>query len=235
MSSLEIAELTGKRHDNVRADVKNMAEELSLEIQEKVVHTGVGRPSKVFQLNRRETDILLSGYSTLMRAAVIDRWHVLEAQVAAPKHQVPTSFLEAMKLATELEEKRLVLEHQAHTQAVKIAEDAPKVETYTKLVESRGYINFQQFCTKLNLHQVKVKEWLRDIGWLRDNQWEVNPLPTARAVDAGYCVIKDFITDSGRLVQSIKFTGKAEAYVCEKAPEYIRKKVRGVRQEKKVA
>ena len=31
MSSLEIAELTGKRHDNVKADVQKLLEELNLQ------------------------------------------------------------------------------------------------------------------------------------------------------------------------------------------------------------
>lgn len=234
MSSLEIAELTGKDHRNVLADIRGMLESLESNSAEfSASYKGEnGKANPCFLLPRRETDILLTGYSTPMRARVIDRWRELEAQVAKPAFSVPTSFAEALRLAGELEEQRVALTHQVGMQAVKIAQDAPKIETYTKLVDSRGFINFQQFCTKLNLHQVKVKEWLRDIGWLRDNQWEVNPLPTAKAVDAGYCVIKDFITESGRLVQSIKFTGKAEVYVYEKAPDYIRKKVRPTRKSK---
>jgi phage regulator Rha-like protein len=35
MSSREIAELTGKRHDDVRADIAKMAHDLSLTFQEK--------------------------------------------------------------------------------------------------------------------------------------------------------------------------------------------------------
>ncbi|MDH0444859.1 Rha family transcriptional regulator [Stutzerimonas stutzeri] len=45
MSSLEIAELTGKRHDNVRRDIENMASELSLSFEEKVIPT-VGARSR---------------------------------------------------------------------------------------------------------------------------------------------------------------------------------------------
>ena len=40
MSSREISELTGKRHDNVRADIQKMGEELSLIFQDcnKCIH-----------------------------------------------------------------------------------------------------------------------------------------------------------------------------------------------------
>ena len=102
---------------------------------------------------------------------------------------------------------------------------APKVEVFDKFIDSTGVITFQQFCTSLNLHQRKIKLWLRDIGWLRADQFEVNPLPTAKAVDHGYCVVKSVVTEYGHRKQQIKFTAKAEAYVELKAPDYVRKPI----------
>ena len=58
MTSREIAELTGKDHDNVRRDIKNMEEGLSLSFEEKVEPSNGGRPSKVFLLPKRESLIL---------------------------------------------------------------------------------------------------------------------------------------------------------------------------------
>lgn len=83
MTSLEIAELTGKEHRNVLADIRNMLEELQLSTAEfSAVYKDqqlIDRPC--FNLPKRETLILVSGYSTTLRAAIVDRLIELETQV----------------------------------------------------------------------------------------------------------------------------------------------------------
>ena len=86
MTSLEIAELTGKEHKNVLADIRNMLEELQLSPPE---FSGVYKDQQLidrpcFKLPKRETLILVSGYSVEMRAKIIDRWQELENQVRFP-------------------------------------------------------------------------------------------------------------------------------------------------------
>lgn len=46
MSSREIAELTGKEHDNVRRDISKMAHDLSLTFEEKIMPSNGGRPTR---------------------------------------------------------------------------------------------------------------------------------------------------------------------------------------------
>ena len=106
MSSREIAELTGKRHDNVRADIQKMGEELSLIFQEKPEHSG-GRPVMAYHLGKRECLILISGYSLELRARIIDRWQELERQRSLPA--VPQSFAQALRLAAEQKAKLTTL------------------------------------------------------------------------------------------------------------------------------
>jgi phage regulator Rha-like protein len=83
MSSLEIAGLTGKRHDNIIRDVRKMSSELGLSLIFEEKSSGSGRPLTVVNLPKRETLILVSGYSTDLRARIIDRWMELETAVAA--------------------------------------------------------------------------------------------------------------------------------------------------------
>lgn len=82
MSSLEIAELTGKRHDHVMADIRKMLDDLELQYPEFSGHykDGRGRTQDCFNLPKRESLILVSGYSAVLRARIIDRWQQLENQ-----------------------------------------------------------------------------------------------------------------------------------------------------------
>ncbi|MBE0586555.1 MAG: Rha family transcriptional regulator [Hydrogenophaga sp.] len=68
MSSREIAELTGKDHDNVRRDIKYMADQLSPSFGEKTESSTGGRQAKVFMLPKRETLILVFGRQQLDRS-----------------------------------------------------------------------------------------------------------------------------------------------------------------------
>lgn len=86
MSTREIAELTGKRHDNVMADTRAVLEQLGIHSPEfsGQYKDSTGRTLPCFNLPKRETLILVSGYSVALRAKIIDRWQELEAVVAGP-------------------------------------------------------------------------------------------------------------------------------------------------------
>jgi hypothetical protein len=86
MSSREIAELTGKEHKHVLMDIRRVLAELGIDSAgfSAEYKDATGRTLPAFTLPKRETLILVSGYSVTMRARIIDRWQELEAQVASP-------------------------------------------------------------------------------------------------------------------------------------------------------
>ena len=80
MSSLEIAGLTGKRHLHVLRDIRRMLDELG-EGETKFGSTYLdaqGKAHPSFNLPKRETMILVTGYSVALRSRIIDRRQELE-------------------------------------------------------------------------------------------------------------------------------------------------------------
>lgn len=95
MTSREIAELTGKRHDHVMVDIRKMLLELYGEggipnFRDTHRNEQNGQYYPIFNLPKRETMILVSGYSIPMRSRIIDRWESLETGKATPA-AVPTN------------------------------------------------------------------------------------------------------------------------------------------------
>jgi hypothetical protein len=91
MSSREIAELTGKRHDNVLSDARKMLEDLGLRSTDFSgdLPDAYGRMQPAFKLPKRECLILVSGYSVELRARIIDRWQELEQAALSTPKQAP--------------------------------------------------------------------------------------------------------------------------------------------------
>ncbi len=85
MSSLEIAERTEKRHDNVARDIRHMLKELHLEALnfEGYYTAENGKRNPCFHLPKDLTLTLVAGYSIPLRKRIIDRWIELEGRAAA--------------------------------------------------------------------------------------------------------------------------------------------------------
>lgn len=86
MTSKEIAELTGKRHDNVIRDVRKMLDEIYpdgglLSFEDTYVNTQNGETYSMYRLDRKHTFILVSGYSVQLRAKCYDHIQMLEQKV----------------------------------------------------------------------------------------------------------------------------------------------------------
>ncbi|MDP9514679.1 Rha family transcriptional regulator [Pseudomonas protegens] len=157
MSSVEIAELTGKLHKNVLADIRSMLTELEIDSADFSAQykDSTGRFLPCFNLNREMTDTLLTGYSAKMRLAVVRRWRELEAVIAQPRE---LSRMDLIQLAFEAEQARLQLTIQVEAQATKIH----SLENLFK----EG-MTHTQFCKGLNgVNVMQVGKYLESRNWL---------------------------------------------------------------------
>jgi phage regulator Rha-like protein len=74
MSSLEIAKLTGKTHDNVLKDIRRILDEVEIDhVQFNAIFLDAyKREQPCFNLPRIECDLIVSGYSAPYRFAIIN-------------------------------------------------------------------------------------------------------------------------------------------------------------------
>ena len=211
MSTLEIAELTGKRHDNVMRDAKAMLAELYgdggiLNFEDTHRNTQNGQSYPIYRLPKRESLILVSGYSVEMRARIIDRWMELEGAVASNVHfLVPKTLPEALRLAADLAEENAA-------QKARIEADRPKVEFHDGVAEAINCQTIEEVAKVLGTGQNRLFKWMRGAGILRANN-----LPFQRHVDEGYLRVverqyKDKRGESHTYTRTL-VTGKGLAYI----------------------
>jgi Rha family phage regulatory protein len=184
MSSLEISTLTGKDHANVMRDIRNMLEDLNvgaLSFEASYV-SEQNKTLPCFNLPRREVDILLTGYSTTMRAAVIDRWYELEAEKNRGAPAKPSSLTGALNLACILAYKVEALEKQA-------AEDVEKVEFYNEFYEREELLNPTKASKLFGTGRNRYLQYLRDHKIIMSRPHQKN-MPYQRYLDAGYFEVK---------------------------------------------
>lgn len=171
MSSREIAELTGKRHDHVMRDIRVMLVELHGEgglprFGDTHANEQNGQSYPIFRLPKREVEILVTGYSIPLRAKVIDRLHELEAQMTQPSlNPANLSRLQLIELALQAEQERLAIEQKAIALEHRVETLEPKAEALDRISGSEGSLNITEAAKALG---VKPKALF---GKLQANRW----------------------------------------------------------------
>lgn len=121
MTSLEIAELTGKQHQHVMRDIRTLLRQgvcesnFGLMLNIKQLPNGGKREYPYYKLTKKGCLILASGYNAVLREKIINRWEELEKKERG-QFTIPQSYSEALLLAAnqakQIEEQQLALEQQ---------------------------------------------------------------------------------------------------------------------------
>ena len=87
MSSLEIAEVTGKEHKNVMRDIQTLLSQGvdKLNFERISYKDSMNRVRDAYQLTYKGVLILASGYNPVLREKIINRWEELETGKSEPK------------------------------------------------------------------------------------------------------------------------------------------------------
>lgn len=224
MSSLQIAELTGKRHDAILRDIRNLLEQgvnahnfVEVEYTDK---KGESRPC--YQLTKTGCLILASGYNAVLREKIINRWIELETEVAK-QYQVPTSFREALLLAAaqqeQIEEQQKLLV--AQTEQIRDLNEANaemriKVSYYDQILASKSTVTTTQIAQDYGMSAKKFNIELRNLKIQRKvgGQW----ILYAPYNTMGYVHSETFIPEcstTGKVVMVTRWTQRGRLFLYQ--------------------
>ncbi|MBA5724606.1 Rha family transcriptional regulator [Candidatus Liberibacter sp.] len=240
MSSREIANLTGKRHDNVMRDIEEMLENLEVshlkseaadfESKYKDVQ---GKSRKCYHLPKRETLILVSGYDVNLRAKIIDRWAELEAekrqQITVQKTPSATTIMKLHKHLEELAKQAGLKENQL---LLKVNQGVAGITGVNQLgamgiehlpsPDNDEYLTPTKIGLKLDppLNPVDVNRLLTDLGLqVRKADKQKGYMPTPHGDQLGARMMDVSKVHTGGSVQQLKWHPRIVPYLQKEIKE----------------
>src|SRR5574344_1157354 len=139
MTSVEIAEITGKEHKNVLVDIDNLLEKggSRLNFQPSNYNTDRGKTYRCFELTKKGCLILASGYDAVLREKIINRWEQLETEKRNGGFVIPKTLSQALMLAAKQAEQIEQQQKQIEVKETQIAELTPKATYYDMVLSSK--------------------------------------------------------------------------------------------------
>lgn len=199
MTSLEIAELTGKQHKHVMRDIRGLLDqgvnETNFGLVEYKDKKGETRP--MFKLTKKGCLILASGYNAVLREKIINRWEELEKKEHG-QFAIPQSYSEALLLAAnqakKIEEQQQMLLESSETIKRKDEENVklvaenkvckPKAAYYDTIMANPSCTKVTSIAQDYGMSPQTFNDLLHDLGiqYKVDKQW----ILYQKYKDAGY-------------------------------------------------
>lgn len=211
MTSLQIAEITGKPHNDVMKAIRKMEPawekvqggKFSLMQEEVETNNGGHKMRPYFSLTKEECLYIATKFNDEARAKLIKRWKELEEQHQKPS--LPQNYLEALKSLVKAEEEReqLALENRKQQQEIvtiskenmelgnKITEMLPKVSYYDQILKSNATMTITQIAQDYGMSAVRINKELESMRiqhkvrgqWILYGQFLTGGYVHSRAID----------------------------------------------------
>ena len=225
MSSIEIAELTGKQIKHVNRDISVMFNELEIDGSRfgHVYKDSLNRDKKCYALDKRLTNILITGYSIKLRAAVIDRLNELESGMIA----IPQTFSEALRALADKsddfdklanESKLLEIANNGLNKTLEVIK--PAAEYGQKILNTTTLFTPTNVGQELGLSAVRLNKILRaQLNIIRRGTGDTDYEVKAKYLNEG---LVDHITTpykntlgENKLKRSLRWTRKGFDWLCD--------------------
>ncbi|EMV5953976.1 phage antirepressor KilAC domain-containing protein [Escherichia coli] len=215
MTSIEISELVGSRHDKVKQSIERMAargviRNPPMVVFEKINNLGLLRGVEAYvfegEQGKRDSIIVVAQLSPEFTARLVDRWRELEEAAV----NIPKTLPEALRLAADLAEQKMQLENQ-------LAIAAPKVEFADRVGEASGIL-IGNFAKVVGIGPNKLFAWMRDHKILIASGSRRN-VPMQEYMECGYFTVKETAVNTNHGIQisfTTKITGRGQQWLTRK-------------------
>lgn len=233
MTSLQIAEITGKPHADVMKAIRKMEpawskiNEGNFSLVEYKDKKGETRPC--YSLNKEECLYIATKFNDEARAKLIKRWKELEEQHQKPS--VPQNYLEALKSLVKAEEEKqqLALENKKQQEQIvtiskanmelgsKITEILPKVSYYDRILQSNATMTVTQIAQDYGMSAMRLNKELESMRIQHKvrGQW----ILFAQFLEGGYVHSRavDIVRSDGRhdVKYNTEWTTKGRIFLYE--------------------
>ncbi|HHF7210603.1 TPA: phage antirepressor KilAC domain-containing protein [Haemophilus influenzae] len=199
MSSQEIAEITHKEHKNVLRVIRDLIEQNLVAQIEPLKFEYRNQWFDYYELNKRDTFVVVARLSPEFTAAVVDRWQALENQ-QKPTALIPQSFSEALMLAAQLQAEK--------------ERNAPKVAFVDHYVEVGTSKSFRETAKILKIPERALVNRLVEDKYLYRQSGVLLPYQSAHTKDL--FTVKTGTAEHGHNYTQTRVTSKGIEFIASR-------------------
>lgn len=215
MTSLEISELTGSRHDSVKRSIERLADSAvivrpPMVVEQSIDNFGRKRFTDVLvfsgETGKRDSIVVVARLSPEFTARIVDRWIELESGSSLPALPNFNNPAEAARAWADQVEANQVAQQ-------RLVEVAPKVEFVDRYVKGNGLMTFRQVCKLLNVKENEFRAFLisQKVMYQLNGGWAAYQVH----LSAGRFQHKAGVAPNGRAFSNILFTAKGVNWIAE--------------------
>ncbi|AXP38272.1 TPA: phage antirepressor KilAC domain-containing protein [Haemophilus influenzae] len=199
MSSREIAEITHKEHKNVLRVIRDLIEQNLVAQIEPLKFEYRNQWFDYYELNKRDTFVVVARLSPEFTAAVVDRWQALENR-QKPTALIPQSFSEALMLAAQLQAEK--------------ERNAPKVAFVDHYVEVGTSKSFRETAKILKIPERALVNRLVEDKYLYRQSGVLLPYQSAHTKDL--FTVKTGTAEHGHNYTQTRVTSKGIEFIASR-------------------